>query len=289
MAGLAETCSHVRAVLHWLETAVRIRDDTTSTSKENLWMIPKPVQHVPFLQLSEMNFSAPKHPCNCMHAQIAADLSISKTGQGLSAHTALKIAPPSETDIQGFLSCVAREQKHRPVVLVVVPPYGDEFASSSDHLPPLLNGLFKAEYLELDFNKPLEWADNHACINQLTTPAMVEHLLALTNSQSKSKSWFQYRAGRITASHFCQVLHTNLHQPSVSLLKTICYTEIHKFSAPSTFWGIEHEKDGFEAYHNQVALSHQELTISSCGLFVSVDHHFLGASPDALVQCACCG
>ena len=27
MAGLAETCSHVGAILHWVETAVRVHDD----------------------------------------------------------------------------------------------------------------------------------------------------------------------------------------------------------------------------------------------------------------------
>ena len=34
MAGLAETCSHVGAVLYWTETAVRIRDEATCTSKK---------------------------------------------------------------------------------------------------------------------------------------------------------------------------------------------------------------------------------------------------------------
>ena len=44
MAGLAETCSHVGAILHWVETAVRIRNDTPCTSLENKWLIPALVQ-----------------------------------------------------------------------------------------------------------------------------------------------------------------------------------------------------------------------------------------------------
>ena len=36
MAGLAETCSNVGAVLYWTETAVRIRDEATCTSKKNV-------------------------------------------------------------------------------------------------------------------------------------------------------------------------------------------------------------------------------------------------------------
>ena len=64
MAGLAETCSHVGAVLHCIETAVCIRDDTTCTSKENKWLMPTPAQSIPYLPLSEMNFSAPKRQKN---------------------------------------------------------------------------------------------------------------------------------------------------------------------------------------------------------------------------------
>ena len=35
--------------------------------------------------------------------------------------------------------------------------------------------------------------------------------------------------------------------------------------------------------------SHEDFTFSSCGIFVSVEHPFLDASPDALIQCICCG
>ena len=34
---------------------------------------------------------------------------------------------------------------------------------------------------------------------------------------------------------------------------------------------------------------HEGFTISSCGFFLSVEQPFLGASPDALIHCTCCG
>ena len=49
----------------------------------------------------------------------------------------------------------------------------------------------------------------------------------------------------ITASHFRQVLHTDCHQPSLFLLKSISY---HQFSTKATTWGCEHEKDALIAY-----------------------------------------
>jgi len=66
---------------------------------------------------------------------------------------------------------------------------------------------------------------------------MVEHLAKITCDQSKSKSWFRFRAGRITASRFKQAVCTNPDQPSLSLLKNICYPEINKFSTAATEWG----------------------------------------------------
>lgn len=61
MAGLAETCSHVGAILHWVEAAVRIHKNIACTSQENKWIMPTPKENIPYLELREINFSAPKH------------------------------------------------------------------------------------------------------------------------------------------------------------------------------------------------------------------------------------
>ena len=60
MAGLAETCSHVDAILHWVETPLCTRNDTPCTSLENKWLMPSPVQDIPRLHLKDIDFSAPK-------------------------------------------------------------------------------------------------------------------------------------------------------------------------------------------------------------------------------------
>ena len=41
MAGLPETCSHIGAIFHWVETAVRICNNAPGTSLENKWLIPE--------------------------------------------------------------------------------------------------------------------------------------------------------------------------------------------------------------------------------------------------------
>ena len=118
---------------------------------------------------------------------------------------------------------------------------------------------------------------------------MVDHLEKLTREQSKSKNWFLYRAGRITASWLKQVICTDPHQPSLSLLKSVCYPDIHRFSNKATAWGCEHEKEALQLYQTKVSALHEGLKISNCGFFVSAEHPYLGASPDALMQCTCCG
>ncbi len=89
MAGLAETCSHVGAILHWVETAVRIRDSTTCTSKDNSWLVPTaPVLKIPSLLLSEIDFRG-------LHKEPKVDLATSST---------TKVSAPTENEVKDFLN-----------------------------------------------------------------------------------------------------------------------------------------------------------------------------------------
>jgi len=45
----------------------------------------------------------------------------------------------------------------------------------------------------------------------------------------------------------------------------------------------------FEAYKKQAISKHQNFQCSDAGLFIDVDRPYLGASPDGLVNCSCCG
>ena len=120
------------------------------------------------------------------------------------------------------------------------------------------------------------------------TQGMLEHLAKMTCNQAKSKQWFRFRDGRITASRFNQAVCTNPDQPSFSLLKGVCYPEMNKFITTATEWGCQHEKYGIPDYKARMT-SHEQLVISKSGFHISLDHPFLGASPDALVECKCCG
>lgn len=117
-----------------------------------------------------------------------------------------------------------------------------------------------------------------------------------------------FRAGRITASKFRAAVTTNKDMPSLSLIKQICYPDAFKFSSESTKyvvvvffftllvmiiflycrWGCRHEIDAIEAYHKKMA-HHQNIQLTNAGFFVYSDKPYLGASPDSIVECTCCG
>ena len=93
MAGLAETCSHVGAILHWVEAAVRILKNVACTSKENKWVMPTPKENILYIELREINFRAPK--------RLKLELS-SPSGFISSSVTECKIAPPSDDERDDF-------------------------------------------------------------------------------------------------------------------------------------------------------------------------------------------
>lgn len=59
MAGLGEACSHIAAVLFYIEAVVRKRDEQSCTDRENAWMPPH-VRTLKCVPISEMDFSSSK-------------------------------------------------------------------------------------------------------------------------------------------------------------------------------------------------------------------------------------
>lgn len=54
-------------------------------------------------------------------------------------------------------------------------------------------------------------------------------------------------------------------------------------------WGCDHEEQARDMYQEYIALNHQNVEVTTAGLHLHPEYPFLGASPDGLVQCDCCG
>ena len=110
-----------------------------------------------------------------------------------------------------------------------------------------------------------------------------------TRMQANSRLWFQMRAGRITASKFSHTAHTNPASTSISLIMSISHPDLFRFSTKATRWDCKHEKSAMAKYKETLTQLHDNLEVKECGLFISVENPFIGASPDGVIECKCCG
>jgi hypothetical protein len=60
-------------------------------------------------------------------------------------------------------------------------------------------------------------------------------------------------------------------------------------SVKAVKWGQEKEAVALKQYKRQLVKDHQEVTISKSGLRLDENHHYLGASADAVASCKCHG
>ena len=111
-----------------------------------------------------------------------------------------------------------------------------------------------------------------------------------TREQTKSKLWFQFRAGRITASKMRAVTRTDPSYPAESLIKSVCYPVENRFETEAIKWGLNHEKGASQCLIRKLEEDeHENVRVENSGIFVSEDYPFIGATPDSIISCDCCG
>ncbi|XP_066023281.1 uncharacterized protein [Pocillopora verrucosa] len=116
-----------------------------------------------------------------------------------------------------------------------------------------------------------------------------------TIGQSENEAWHDYRKGRLTASNFYRVY------TKVETLKTkggdaqeLVDTIQGKSNGPSEHlpalkYGRNMEKVAKDKYVKLFQREHKDAKFRECGLFIDESDQFIGASPDLLVECSCCG
>ena len=174
-----------------------------------------------------------------------------------------------------ILTCVFPPQRPRPNPLPVRP------------LPPTIPSLYQPAYKELT-NDNLQ-AKCQEVLNRLEmTEDEAAYLADATKLQSKSLIWFEHRRARITASKFHTVCHTSITSPSRSLVQQILTVGGNVTSA-AIVWGIQNEMVAVQEFKQKVSPSHTSFELKFTGLHVNPKFPHLGASPDGLVSCECCG
>ena len=116
-----------------------------------------------------------------------------------------------------------------------------------------------------------------------------DYLEKSTKLQAQSLLWFAHRRGCITASKFSAVLHTSIASPSQSLVDSILAEKCFEAKSSSLEWGRVNEPVAGEEYLHIMQRTHTEFMVQAAGLFINPLYPHLGASPDGLVSCLCCG
>ena len=280
MAGLGETCTHIAAVLFYLEALYRIEEVQTCTQQQCEWIIPASLKSVDYLPIKDIDFTSARGK----KRKLDDTIDISETTKEVSV-LSLSSKPTNIEMEQLFADLNLCGTK--PAILSLIPKYSDNYIPklSLSTFPQPLTSLYQSNYMKLEYHDLLNVCEN---ISLEFTGEMAKSVESETRLQSKSKLWFKYQAGRVTASRMKAVCRTGITNPSQSLIKSICYPEAFSFTSKQTEWGCKHEKQAQEKYEKVTKPSHSNLQISENGLFINPQWPFIGASPDGVITCECC-
>ncbi|XP_070547577.1 uncharacterized protein [Ptychodera flava] len=112
----------------------------------------------------------------------------------------------------------------------------------------------------------------------------------LTVGQRETQHWFDYRQGRLTASLFYDCCHYQGNHKNNYLVSRILSKGSNSIFSEAIKFGIENEPVAKHLYYEYLCgKGHKGSKIRNSGFVISSDIPFLGASPDGIVECSCCG
>ena len=281
MAGCGEACSHIASLLFTVEANTQMKQQFSCTSLPCSWL-PSSFRSVSFSEIRKIDFSTPQHKrMQCQGSSIT---------EGEPVRKMKKVSVPKATDseLDIFYSDLSKA-KGKPVLLSLMPKYSDSYIPETEAgvLPKPLTDLHDPMAMKMNYSDLLDRCES---IYQSVSFTFSQAVLVeeRTRTQAKCKRWFELRAGRITASKLHQAIHTSHLQPSVSLVKSICYPEQRKFLSAACQYGCKHEDIARQAYVEKLRMDHENFMVIQCSLILDPEFPFMGATPDGLVNCKCC-
>ena len=124
-AGLGEVCTHVAALLFWIDAATKLRDSKTVTEKPAYWVLPTGIQKVGYDTVEDTNFQSSK----TMKRKLDEEISSPGSSKELPSAKLPDVAPPTEEECSAFLEKLHSSTKS--VVLSVMPNFAQHYIPSS--------------------------------------------------------------------------------------------------------------------------------------------------------------
>ena len=267
MAGQGECCSHIASVLFYIEAWNRVNEKLSCTQVKCSWLMPTAVKEVPYAPVADINFRSAKKLKQNLDETIngfTKSEGIAKSLEGAK----YSIPVPDATDLSNFYTEL-NSCKTKPVSLSLIHPFSETFVSKSRNIPTISN-LFDKKYLDLEY-----LLEACAKVNIHITAEERKLIEDDTRNQSQGSSFYRHRAGRVGASISKAASHTNPAQPSQSLIKTICYPNIFKFSNAATEHGCKHKNIAIKAYEKVMKEKHTNFHVKTCGTFINQQYPWL--------------
>ena len=154
------------------------------------------------------------------------------------------------------------------------------------YLPPFFMSLREEQYLHMEEDE-LKKRCREIFHSLSVTEEQCRNAKTITKDRNRSKEWHTLGMGRITASNMKSVCTSSADTPAMSTLNVICGNT--SFTNKATQWGCDHEAVALSTYVQKMEETHENVVVEKCGLFLITKYPHIGASPDAMVKCDCCG
>lgn len=287
MAGCGEACSHVGAVLFALRYINQKQKSISCTSKINAWLPPR-LKEVECTEIRNEDFrSVKKKYLSCI---------LQSSEECNKAEKKIKTYAQTTDDERLKFFKMAQEKNIDCSVMAYIKETSHKYSTETSQ-SQTKNKINKSHVLSSLYNKnftnfSLEELRNESVTvfeNLKISESDAYSIERLTTKQSNSDLWYEQRAGRITASNMRSALHTSIKDPSLSLIKKICYPKDSNFFSDYTEHGKKYEKTARNHYIKKVTNEHDQFFFQEAGFLIDHVHPFIGASPDGMISCKCHG
>lgn len=129
------------------------------------------------------------------------------------------------------------------------------------------------------------------------TTSQINYIAQATIGQSQNQAWHLHRSGKITASNFYKV-YTKVETTKGAngsncsgqkLVEDLLRNNSPPENLPALKYGRDMEMIAKEIYIKLFEKERKDTSYRECGLFFDESKQYLGASPDLLIECSCCG
>ena len=293
VSGLGEACSHVAALLFYLEHHSGkdvLPTDLSKTSKPMEWNRPSR-KEIAAAPASEIAFVKPAHgaatsPDNVeimrrsdFDPRRAQDRVVEESSLA-ELVKALKKTYPESGLVQFCCDCPDKACRGSGSKSGIVTPLSATLTDDKVLLSDFV--LFDPD--EKDCTK--ERCREIAGSGFVLPPGMSRAIEERTRGQANNKFWHLLHNGRLTSSRFGEILHRRKSTDPYRLVRDIMsYRGGMVGLTPAIRWSMDNEDAARKRYVESQKAKGEAMEVRDCGLTLLETKSFLGASSDGLVLC----